>query len=275
MKKLWIAPLGILALAGGARAGADRVRDARRPPAEQLRQPRRRADQRRGLRRPPHRRGRRGSADQGFACSSECRVLCADVDGGAAARCPDGWGCGVDGLCRPPDGRVHLGAGRARRERQPPAPRRPRRRRPQGHRGRQPASTCASTTSTGQGALSETASINTEDATPALGDFDGDGITDLAYRLESAVTVRLGSSDRALTAVPVPAALADDAPRHERPAGRAPPRHRRAGHRPVDLQAARAAPRRERQDHHLLRVPHEHAGGTTLVGVGTSVSPRE
>jgi hypothetical protein len=143
-----------------------------------------------------------GVADQGFACSSSCRVLCAAPDGGAA-RCPDGWGCGTDGLCRRPSGSFvydhvsvaesaeHLLVGDVDGD------------------GRSDVVVDTGVDVRvhyfdGQGALNQTVAVNAVEASPSLGDFDGDGITDITYNLDSAITVRLGDANRTLSAVPFP-----------------------------------------------------------------------
>ncbi len=40
-----------------------------------------------------------GAAVESLACNAACRVEC-----GADSKCPAGWGCGTDGLCRQPSG---------------------------------------------------------------------------------------------------------------------------------------------------------------------------
>jgi hypothetical protein len=139
-------------------------------------------------------------------------VQCNTPDGGADSGvdagppCPDGWGCGTDGVCRRPAGTfagtafsanenaVHLLLGDVD--------------------GSKRKAIVVDTsdelkvhyfddTST----LYQTTSFTVRSANPAVGDFNGDHIDDIAYRLQESLVVRVGAKDQSLAAIPFAAPL--------------------------------------------------------------------
>jgi hypothetical protein len=140
---------------------------------------------------------------KGFACSS-CRVLC---DG--QNHCPDGWGCGTDGICRRPTGTFEAA--------DVPIAENVKTMLVADLDGDRQMELVVDTGADlrvhyfDQGAnVVETSSIAAIDSSPATGDFDADGIADLAYHLDVAFAVRLGSADRSLPANPFPLPLPSD-----------------------------------------------------------------
>lgn len=144
-----------------------------------------------------------GAPIEGHACNAACRLPC-----GAESTCPPAWGCGNDGLCRQPsdaftpfgaalglaadsltladfdaDGRSDVLAVRGS------------------------TFTVAYLDPGGLQSKTTTVSLTASDAhrnTPAVGDMNGDGRADLAFRLREGVAVMRGGADRSL----IPAAFA-------------------------------------------------------------------
>lgn len=133
-------------------------------------------------------------------CSSACRLLCTNAD----TKCPPGWGCGSDGLCRQPkgeyepfgatlsisadrltladfdgDGRSDLLATRGS------------------------TFTIAYLDPSGLQSKTTTASFADQSArgdVPAAGDLNGDAQADLAFRVRGGLAILRGQPDRTLTA---------------------------------------------------------------------------